>query len=158
AIALTDAPDPVTTGGVLTYTITVGNAGPSAATGVIVTDVLPVGVRFSSANGPGWGCNASGGALVCTPGRISVGAASPITITVFPMPAGTLTDTAMVTTPSADPISADNHATTDTNVTPGDDEFGVSGGGCAAGGAPGRGTGALLLVAFVLVARPRRRR
>src|SRR5262249_247097 len=139
------------------YTIAVSNAGPSAATGVIVTDVLPAGMTYVSAAGPGWGCSASGATVLCTAASIPVGAAPAITIVAIPMTTGTMTATGMVTSTSADPISANNHATTDTNGTAGDDEFGVSGGGCAAGGAPGGGTGALLLVAFALVTRRRRR-
>jgi uncharacterized repeat protein (TIGR01451 family) len=41
-----DAPDPVSVGGVLTYTLDVKNNGPSSATGVSLTDLLPKGVRL----------------------------------------------------------------------------------------------------------------
>ena len=40
-------------GGAVTYTISVTNNGPSAAGGVVVTDVLPAGVSFVSASGNG---------------------------------------------------------------------------------------------------------
>ena len=40
-ITKSDSPDPVTTGSDLTYTITVTNNGPDAATSVTVTDTLP---------------------------------------------------------------------------------------------------------------------
>ena len=40
-------------GGTTTYTIEVFNAGPANATGVVVEDVLPSGVTFVAASGPG---------------------------------------------------------------------------------------------------------
>src|SRR5215216_1125274 len=49
SIVKTDAPDPVSTGGALTYSIQVTNRGPSTATDVVVTDNLPRGVTYVSA-------------------------------------------------------------------------------------------------------------
>src|SRR5262249_31438659 len=48
SISKAGAPDPVTTGGQLTYTIVVTNKGPDPAMGVVVTDTLPPGVTFDS--------------------------------------------------------------------------------------------------------------
>ena len=45
-VVKTDDPDPVAAGGVLTYTVTFGNRGPSTATNVTVVDVLPAGLTF----------------------------------------------------------------------------------------------------------------
>ncbi|PYN02660.1 MAG: hypothetical protein DME07_09285, partial [Candidatus Rokuibacteriota bacterium] len=57
SITKTDAPDPVTAGAALTYTLTVSNAGPStAAAPISVTDSLPPGVTFQGASGAGWTC------------------------------------------------------------------------------------------------------
>ncbi|MBI3463724.1 MAG: DUF11 domain-containing protein, partial [Planctomycetes bacterium] len=49
-ISLTDSPDPVIAGQDLTYTATVSNAGPSAATKVTFTNTLPPGVNVVAAN------------------------------------------------------------------------------------------------------------
>ena len=46
----TDSPDPVPAGGLLTYTLAVHNAGPSSAPAVQLTDTLPAGVTFESAD------------------------------------------------------------------------------------------------------------
>ena len=56
----TDSPDAVASGGTLTYTLTVHNVGPEAATGVTIKENLPAGATFlpgsSSAE-----CTAAGG-------------------------------------------------------------------------------------------------
>src|SRR5262249_13524490 len=41
-------PSPVLTGGTITYSITVSNAGPNAAANVTFTDVVPAGTTFQS--------------------------------------------------------------------------------------------------------------
>jgi uncharacterized repeat protein (TIGR01451 family) len=53
-----------TSGGTLTYTITAGNAGPSAVTDAVVSDAFPAGLACS------WTCAAAGGAA-CTPGPVA---------------------------------------------------------------------------------------
>lgn len=42
------SPDPVGVGQPLTYTITVGNLGPDAATSVGLTDSIPAGVLYQA--------------------------------------------------------------------------------------------------------------
>ena len=50
-----------------TYTMSVRNDGPSVARGpIIVTDVVPEGTTFVSADGDGWDCNEGGGTITCT--------------------------------------------------------------------------------------------
>jgi uncharacterized repeat protein (TIGR01451 family) len=53
SVTKTDAVDPVASGTPLVYTINVANAGPSDATDVVVTDMLPAGVAFDSASDGG---------------------------------------------------------------------------------------------------------
>ena len=50
SISKTSAPDSPVMGQKLTYTLTVANAGPDAAEGVTVTDVLAAGLTFDSAS------------------------------------------------------------------------------------------------------------
>ncbi len=67
AITVTDAPDPVATGGTLTYTVTVTNTDPAiGATGVVVTDTLPAGVTFVSASAAV--CGEAAGIVTCAVG------------------------------------------------------------------------------------------
>lgn len=68
-----------------TYTITVLNKGTIAASNVTMTDQLPAGVTFGSANATGGGnCNHSSGTVTCTWAALSGGAAATVTISVTP--------------------------------------------------------------------------
>ena len=84
SITKTDSPDPVATGGTLTYTIGVSNAGPNDASAVKVVDTLPAGTTFVSATGTNWTCTARHGTVTCnrTGGNLAPGAAPNITIVV----------------------------------------------------------------------------
>lgn len=67
-----------------TYTLDVTNLGPSVSQGeIVVTDVLPAGSTFGSANGAGWDCSESGSEVTCTrTGTVDLGPLPQITITV----------------------------------------------------------------------------
>ena len=118
SITKTDSPDPVATTATLTYTIDVTNGGPDDASAVKVVDTLPAGVTFVSATGTNWVCNNSSGTVTCnrTGGNLAPGAAPPITITVTaPSTAGTITNSATVSSPNDDTPS-NNTATETTTV------------------------------------------
>jgi uncharacterized repeat protein (TIGR01451 family) len=71
SINKTDSPDPVKPGQELTYTISVTNGGPSAATNVAMDDPLPAGTTFNSLSPPsGWSCTTptvgGSGSVRCT--------------------------------------------------------------------------------------------
>lgn len=68
-----------------TYTIMVLNKGTIAAANVTMTDQLPAGVTFGSANATGGGnCNHSSGTVTCTWAALAGGAAATVTISVTP--------------------------------------------------------------------------
>ncbi len=77
-IEKSDDVDPVTAGNDVTYTVTVGNDGPSQADNVVITDALPAGVTFVS----GAGCSASGTVLTCAGGNLAAGGTYTVDITV----------------------------------------------------------------------------
>ena len=107
-------PDPVRVETSLTYTIEVLNNSLAAATGVMVTDTLPLDVNFVSATA---GCSGAG-TVTCALGTMSSGGRATVTIVVTPTEAGVLTNTATVTGDQADPNTGDNTATINTTVNP----------------------------------------
>jgi uncharacterized repeat protein (TIGR01451 family) len=88
SITKTDGVTSTTRGGTLTYTITVGNAGPSTATGATVTDTFPASLAVSS-----WTCLASGGSSCAATGT---GNARTGTVTLLNGGTATFTATATV--------------------------------------------------------------
>src|SRR5207302_863904 len=84
----------------LVYTISVTNAGPSAASGVIMTDSLPAGVTFVSASGNG--ANNSG-IVTWTLGTLAANTTTDLTLTVTAPASGSITNVAMVNSPTGDP-------------------------------------------------------
>jgi uncharacterized repeat protein (TIGR01451 family) len=99
----------------LVYTLTVSNAGPNTATGVVVHDTLPAGTTLSSANPQ---AQPSGGVLTWNLGPLASGAAQVITVTLSPAAAGTVTNAADAASAVDDPDLSDNHSTLTTTVTP----------------------------------------
>jgi uncharacterized repeat protein (TIGR01451 family) len=90
----------------LTYTLAVTNSGPSPATGVVVTDSLPVGVTPSSMS-PGCILNQT---IVCTIPDLMAAETAVLTITVIPATTGFLTNTAIVVGNEFEANDADNEA------------------------------------------------
>ncbi|HEV2113268.1 MAG TPA: hypothetical protein VGR50_03910, partial [Terriglobales bacterium] len=104
------SPNPPTPGNNATYTIQITNAGPSPATGVTLTDVLPGGVTFVSSTPGSPTCSNAAGTVTCNLPDIASGANSIVTITVS-IPAaflGALNNSASVTENEFDPSTFDN--------------------------------------------------
>jgi len=112
------APRPVYANGVLTYTISVINHGADDTSGITVTDTLPTGVSFTSANGSGWTCSQNSGVITCTlPELSSGGSASNIYITITaPTDEGVLVNTATVSSGNQDPDETNNEAVAEVEV------------------------------------------
>ena len=119
AITKADAPDPVTVGGTLTYTLTVTNNGPDPSTDSTVTDTLPAGVTFVSATPSQGSCAQAGGTVTCTLGPLAVGASATIAIvvTVDATAASPLSDTATVAGVETDPVAGNDSATAETTIS-----------------------------------------
>ncbi len=118
SVSMVDSPDPVSVGANLTYTLAVTNTGPMAATGVMVTNILPASVAFVSVTSSQGTCAQNGGVIACNLGVVPGATNAIITIVVVPTIAGiTLTNTATVSRGETDPYWGNNTATAVTTVT-----------------------------------------
>ncbi len=79
-IAKTDAPDPNTVGGTLTYEILVTNTGPSTANNVVVSDTLPAGLTFSSVSTTVGTASEASGVITANIPTLAVGASATVTV------------------------------------------------------------------------------
>ena len=124
-ITKTDGVTSVVPGAPTTYTITVGNAGPSVANGARVTDPLPAALLSAT-----WSCSATAGSSCPASGSGSIdelvvvaaggSVTFTLTATVDPSATGPVVNTATVTPPAGttDPDPSDNSATDTDTLTP----------------------------------------
>jgi uncharacterized repeat protein (TIGR01451 family) len=113
-----NAPSSVNAGAPLTYVLNVGNAGPTTAQNVNVSNTLPSGVAFGSASGTGWTCALSGNVVNCSAAAMPVGNATPITINgTAPATAGNITDSATVSSSTPESNVANNAVSVITQVS-----------------------------------------
>ncbi|HWW61901.1 MAG TPA: hypothetical protein VN181_11080, partial [Thermoanaerobaculia bacterium] len=117
-LALTKTATPaISAGGTITYTLSVTNNGPDAATNVIVTDNFPDGVTPTTASGANWSCVVGATAIVCQMPVLGAGNAAPIVIAATgPSQGGTITNTASVGSSIGDPNPANNSGSATTVV------------------------------------------
>ena len=109
-----------TSGQSITFTLTLSNAGPDNATGVVVEDLLPAGLTFVSSS-PSQGSYVSGTG-VWTVGAINSGANATLQIVATVATIGAKTNTAEVTAAG----QTDTDSTPDNNVGTEDDQASVT--------------------------------
>ena len=132
SLAKTCDPGPVAPGMVVNCSVTVSNAGPSAAEMVSVSDDLPTGMSLlGTPSGDGFTC-ATGDPFTCV--RPSLGANASATFTLAVRvgnvaPGSSLTNTATVSSTTADPDRRANAATATTGVV----SCGITGAGLITG-------------------------
>lgn len=118
-IVKTGSTDSIEAGNILTYTLTVTNLGPNAAENVVVTDPLPVGTLFGSVYPHEPTCVFSADKVTCNFGTMDPGETQTVTIRVFVVCdcPNLVTNTATVTSDTADPNPDNNSDTFSTAVT-----------------------------------------
>ncbi len=125
SITKSAAPEPVTAGANLTYTITAANAGPSNASSASISDSLPAGTTFVSLASPGgWSCTTpavgAGGTVSCSLTSMPIGSAV-FTLVVnvgAAVTGGTvLANTATVTSATTDANPGNESATANSTVS-----------------------------------------
>jgi uncharacterized repeat protein (TIGR01451 family) len=133
---LKTGPASVLNGQNATFTIKVGNLGPSAASSIVVSDSF-TNATFVSASVPGGSCVGTG-PVNCTIPSLASGSNVFITIVVKASSAGTIMNTATRTSSTpADPNSANDSSTFNVTVNPAADlNIGVSGPATAPAGSP----------------------
>lgn len=119
SLTKTSAPAVPQSGGIITYTLTATNNGPSAATAVSVRDDLPAGISFASGSTAGGAtCTAVGAVVTCPVGTLAAGASASITIVgnIAASTRGASTNTAVISSTTLDPNTGNNTATDNTNI------------------------------------------
>ncbi len=117
-VGIVPSPSPVEAGKNVTYTITATNNGPSAATGVIVTDTIPGDVTFVSATG---NVTPNGsGVITFNVGNLADNGTATfhVTVTAQGTSASPTTDTATITGGQYDPNTGNNSANVSVPITP----------------------------------------
>ena len=119
-VSKTAAPEPAVAGMPLTYTINVTNAGTLTATGVTISDTLPAGVSNVSVTlPPGWQQTGSN-PLTFVADTLPVGMTEQFTITVnAPLTSGVITNTAAISSTTADFWPGSNTDAVTTTILPG---------------------------------------
>lgn len=125
SISKSDSPDPVLSGGTITYTINVDNLGAISATSVEVSDPLPSGTTFASCatsvgvcTGPTAGTNGTVRVMLGTVAPADPLVVITIGVNVVAPANSTLTNSASVLSSTPDSNSANNSASATTTVSP----------------------------------------
>jgi len=114
ALTKTDSADPIAVGSTFSYTLTVTNNGPQAASSVTLTDPLPAAVSFVSVSPSA--CAAALGTVTCNFGTLASSASASATVNVRADTATTLTNIATVSSTTPDRDLGNNTATQVTAV------------------------------------------
>jgi uncharacterized repeat protein (TIGR01451 family) len=111
SLGLSAAPNPVTVGSNLTYSVAVTNNGPGKALNVVVSSPLPGTVAYVSGSvAPSGTISNVSGTVTAALGNLAAGAVGTVSFSVTPASAGLLTSTATVSTASIDTVPANNSA------------------------------------------------
>lgn len=111
ALTYTSAPSIVQLGQNIQFNVTVSNAGPSIATGVVFTDTIPFGVGFVSAFTSQGSHSFANGVFTANLGVITNGAAATLTLLITPATDGLVNNQMNLALAEFDPDTFDNFNT-----------------------------------------------
>lgn len=120
-VTVTANPSPVADGQNLTYTVVATNNGPSTATGITISDVLPSNVTFVSAtdNAGGTPAQSAGSVTDAIASLASGGSVTlSIVVTTTSATAASITDNASVSATTPDSNTSNDSSSVTTAVTP----------------------------------------
>jgi uncharacterized repeat protein (TIGR01451 family) len=117
AITKTVSASRIDAGKQLTYTLTTKNNGPSNATGVKISDLLPLGVTYTSAGGQGT-VSAASGVVTVNLGNLAAGvtAVTTLVVNVGATATGTLVNSATVSGDQTETDLTNNKASATTTI------------------------------------------
>ncbi len=117
SITMTANPITTPTGGPVTYTLSVSNAGPSPASNAVVNQTLPSGIVYQGAVSSQGTVSQTGSLLTFSLGTVGIQSNATITVTTVAAAAGLLTSTAVVGSTASDPNPDNNTASASVLVT-----------------------------------------
>lgn len=113
------APQQPRTGQDLSITFTVTNAGPDSASAVELRSSLRQSAAFVAATASAGSCTRTGDLVACALGTLASNTSVTVTITLEPSTVGTLWHTVQVASVTLDPNTANNGASSESNVLAG---------------------------------------
>lgn len=116
SVSVVAAPTPARVGSPLTYTFTITNSGPVAASGLGFVNTLPAGVTLLAASASQGVVTTNDTAVNVSLGSLAVGTNATVTVSIIPQVAGLLNFAASVTASENDLNTANNTATALTTV------------------------------------------
>ena len=116
ALTLVDSPDPVATGSNLTYALVLSNSAPAMAENVFLTNRWPAGATLVSTAASRGAWTTNGNEWVGDLGSFAGGDAATMTVVVRLASAGVVTNTAEVSSTTADLQAANNRRVETTTV------------------------------------------
>ena len=116
SVSQADTPDPLATGGVVTYQMTVTNQGAAPALDVLAADQLPAAATYVSARPDQGRCSKTGDTVVCNLGSLAAGQSVEVTVKVRASTSGVLTNAVSVSSNGPDPQPANDSSMATTTV------------------------------------------
>lgn len=118
ALGISSSPNPGMVGSPLTYTLSVTNLGPGAATNVAVSHVLPASVQLVSFTTEQGGASHSAGVITWNAGKLNPRQSTTMTVLVVPQVPGFISSSATASSEQGDFDLVNNTATVLTRISP----------------------------------------